>query len=85
MEKLFFLQIAHPSGEISLAVKTDDEIIEAFGFRDCTDCDYRVFRAKEFGVVEPLRHIPADHALFNYHKFVDSHGVVVFAGFSAAH
>lgn len=85
MGERYFVQIQFPDGEIHLLVDDAEDIIERYGFRDCTDQELHVFRANKFGTVEPLRYIPADHAPFNYHKFVDTLGHVVFEGFSTEH
>jgi len=74
-------------GEVSGSMNAPAEIIEMFGFADCTGCEYEVFDVSdEFGKVVKLEYIPAVSAPFNYHTFVSSAtGEVVFEGYSTEH
>ena len=84
--KKFFVQTLHPDGEITLSVKTGSEIINGYGFRDCSDCEYQVFMADEFGKVVPLFYVPPRKAPYNSHVFCNSEtGEVVIEGFSPEH
>lgn len=57
MEK-YFVQTKYPDGEIGLSVNTASQIIEMFGFRDCTDCELEVFDGTIFGSMVRLVHEP---------------------------
>jgi len=84
--KKYFVQTKHPDGEIDLSVNTAAQIIEFFGFRDCTDCEFEVFDGTVFGAMIRLIYEPAEHAPFNYHKFINPRtGEVLFAGYSTEH
>lgn len=84
--KKFFVQTKYPDGEIGLSVNTEAQILEMMGFRDCTDCEYEVFSADEFGKVVRLEYIPRTDAPFNLHIFVDSTtGEYVIEGYSTEH
>lgn len=82
----YFVQTKYDDGEIGGSMNTAPQIIEMFGFRDCTDCEYQVYDVSEFGKVVELLHIPAISAPFNYHTFVSSRtGEVIFEGYSQEH
>ena len=84
--KRYFVQMMDPTGDVTLSVNTEPQILNFFGFRDCTDCEYTVFDADEFGKAVKIDHIPASSAPFNYHTFVNSEtGEVVFEGYSDEH
>lgn len=86
MADKYFVQQLDPDGVISLSVNTADQIIDMFGFRDCTDCEYEVFKADEFGKLVRLQHVPAMQAPFNWHTFINTEtGEVEFEGFSPEH
>ena len=69
----------------SCTLAAAQQIIDAYGFADCSGDRHAAFDVGAFGRVEPLTHVPAAKAPFNYHQFVDSKGEVVFDGFSAEH
>lgn len=81
----YLVQCQYPDGSISCEMCSDVQIIEMFGFRDCTDCEYEVYDVSRFGAAEKLVHKPAMEAPFNYHEFCDSHGTVLFSGYSSEH
>lgn len=86
--KKYLLQVRHDdagSGEPFTMLATARQIIDAYGFDDCSGDRHAAFDASTFGQVEPLTHISATTAPFNYHKFVNSRGKVVFDGFSEEH
>jgi hypothetical protein len=84
--KQYFVQTINSDGEVSLSVNTENQIIEMFGFRDCTGCEYEVYDGGEFGKIVKLDHLPALSAPFNYHQFVNSETAeLAFDGFSAEH
>ena len=84
--KKYFVQTKHPDGEIDLSVNTAAQIIEFFGFRDCTDCEFEVFDGTVFGSMIRLIYEPAAHAPFNFHRFINSATKEVeFEGFSKEH
>lgn len=84
--KKYFVQTMFPDGEIGGSMNTAVEIISMFGFRDCTDCEFKVYDVSEFGKVVELEHWPAISAPFNYHRFVNPEsGEVVFEGYSPEH
>lgn len=84
--KKYFVQTRSPDGEISLSVNTEQQILEMVGFRDCTDCDYEVFAADEFGKVANLLYWPATSAPFNYHRFYNPQTEKMeFSGYSTEH
>ena len=61
----YLVQCQHPDGSISCEMCSDVQIIEMFGFRDCTDCKYVVYDVSQFGVAEELVHKPATEAAFH--------------------
>lgn len=83
----YFVQCLYPDEKtVGLEVLTDTEIVEKVGFRDCSDCEYTVYAAREFGHVVKLTYVPAASAPFNYHKFVDPEtGETVIEGYSTEH
>lgn len=82
----YFVQQRDPDGEVSLSVNTSAQIIEMFGFRDCTDCDFEVFKSEEFGKVVRLEYVPPKGAPFNRHVFINSEtGEVEIEGESTEH
>ena len=84
--KKYFVQTKHPDGEIDLSVNTAGQIIEFFGFRDCTDCEFEVFDGTVFGSMTRLIYEPAVSAPFNFHRFINSATKQVeFEGFSKEH
>lgn len=84
--KKYFVQIRYPDGDIGMDVCSAREIIEMFGFRDCTDCEYEVFDGTVLGSMIRLIHEPAVSAPFNYHQFINSAThEVEFEGFSKEH
>ncbi len=70
--KKYFVQTKYPDGEIGLSVNTASQIIEMFGFQDCTDCELEVFDGTIFGSMVRLVHEPAASAPFNFHRFINS-------------
>lgn len=71
-------------GEVSASMKTPTEIIEMFGFMDCSGCEYEVFDVSEFGAAIRLEHTVS--ATPNYHIFASTTtGEVMFEGYSAEH
>lgn len=84
--KKYIVQTKNPDGEISLSVNTAQQIIDFFGFQDCTDCDYAVFKIEDFGKLVLLEYVPATSAPFNHHVLVNSEtGEVEIEGDSAEH
>ena len=82
----YFVQTQYPDGTVGISVNTDIQIIDMFGFRDCSDCEFEVFKSEEFGKVVKLYHVPAVKAPFNYHVFCNSEtGEVEFEGYSSEH
>lgn len=82
----YLVQRKDDEGFVSMHLCTEPEILTLFGFRDCTGCDYQVFMNGGFGEMIRLEHIPADHAPFNYHRFVSSiNGELMFDGYSPEH
>lgn len=83
--KKYFVQCIDSNGDVTGSMNTMPEIAEMFGFRDCTDCDYRVFDISEFGRVRVIIHVGAVSAPFNHHKFLSMDGEVVYEGYSTEH
>lgn len=84
--KKYFVQTKHPDGEIELSVNTAGQIIEFFGFSDCTGCEFEVFDGTVFGSMIRLVYEPATSAPFNFHRFINSATKQVeFEGFSKEH
>ena len=84
--KLYLVQEKLPDGEMFAKMKPATEIINDFGFRDCTDAEYEVYDVSEFGKIIKLEHWPAISAPFNYHRFVNPESrKVVFEGYSPEH
>ena len=82
----YFVQTKSPDGEISLSVNTADQIVGFFGFQDCTDCDFAVFKSEDFGKLVLLEYVPAMSAPYNHHVFINSEtGEVEIEGYSAEH
>lgn len=82
----FILQTRYPDGTVSVSVEREAHIIERYGFRDCTDCDFEVFASVGFGEIRKLEYVPAMSAPFNFHQFIDPvTGEVVFEGYSTEH
>lgn len=84
MIKKYFVQTRYPDGEIGGGMRTKYQIIDMFGFRDCTDCEFEVYDVSEFGKVVKLEDMPANHTPCNYHCFCNTEtGEVVFEGYSS--
>lgn len=84
--KKFFVQTKYPDGEVGLSVNTEVQIVEMMGFRDCTNCEYEVFAAGEFGAPVRLEYVPSVSAPFNYHRFIDPRtGADEISGYSTEH
>lgn len=84
--KQYFVQTKYEDGGIVTSLRTERQILEMFGFRDCTNEEYAVFDVSEFGKVKKLEYKPAMHAPYNFHTFIDPEtGKVEFDGFSAPH
>lgn len=84
--KKYFVQQLDTDGVVSLSVNTANQIVDMFGFRDCSGCEYEVFAADEFGRVVRLYHVPAKVAPFNYHVFCNEEtGEVEIEGYSPEH
>ncbi len=84
--KKYLVQTRHDDGEVSGSMNAPAEIIEMFGFTDCTGCEYEVFDVSEFGKVVRLEYCPATSAPLNYHCFVSTAtGEVMFDGYSTEH
>lgn len=87
MAKKYFVQTKYPDGELGGSMNTASQIIDMFGFRDCTDCDFEVFDITvAFGSMVRLIYEPATKAPFNYHRFINSATKYIeFEGFSPEH
>jgi len=84
--KKYFVQTLYPDGEVGGSMNTANQIIEMVGFSDCTDCKFEVFDISKFGSMVRLVYEPADHAPFNYHRFINSATKEVeFEGYSREH
>lgn len=85
--KKYFVQTKYPDGEIGGSMHTAQQIIDMFGFRDCTDCEFEVFDITvAFGSMVRLIHEPAVSAPFNFHSFINSAtNEVEFEGYSPEH
>lgn len=81
----YLVQCKYPDGSVSCGMYSDIRIIEMFGFRDCTDCEYEVYDVSRFGTVKKLIYKPATQAPFNYHEFCDTDGTVLLSGYSPEH
>ncbi len=88
MKKYLLQTLRHDdtgSGQPSVTLATAQQIIEAYGFADCSGDEHAVFDISVFDRAERLTHVPAVTAPFNNHKFVNSEGEVIFDGFSTEH
>lgn len=85
--KKYFVQTKYPDGEIGGSMNTSQQIIDMFGFRDCTDCDFEVFDITvAFGSMVRLIYEPATKAPFNFHRFISSAtNEIEFEGYSPEH
>lgn len=82
----YLVQCLHDDGTIECSMEWPRTIIEFFGFRDCTNCEYQVYDTSVFGQMLKVEHEPSTFAPFNYHKFVNPRtGEVVFDGYSTEH
>ena len=82
----FLVQILYDDGSIEINTCRPREIIEMFGFRDCTGAEYEVYDASEFGKIVKLDYVPSVSAPFNFHRFINSEtGDVAIAGYSTEH
>lgn len=52
--KKYFVQTQFPDGEVFGSMHTAGQIIELFGFRDCTDCEYIVYDIAICGLLHDL-------------------------------
>lgn len=82
--KKYFVQQRDPDGVVTLSVNTDAQIIQMYGFRDCTDCEYEVYVADEFGKVVKLEHSYGKRPNYHYFSRTDT-GEVEFEGESPEH
>lgn len=84
--KKYLLQTRFPDEVVGASMEYPHHIIEAYGFRDCTDFEYEVYSVNSFGEIIKLEHIPAVKAPFNYHQFLNPKtGEVEFEGYSTEH
>lgn len=84
--KKYIVQTRYPDGEISLSVNHPAAIIDMFGFRDCTDCEFEVFDGSIFGSMVRLIEEPIVSSPFYFHRFINSAThEVEFEGFSKEH
>lgn len=86
MPKKYFVQTLYPDGTVDGGMHTAGQIIDMFGFRDCTDCEFEVYEIGTFGSMIRLVYEPADSAPFNFHRFINSATKMVeFEGCSKEH
>ena len=86
MPKKYLVQTMTEDGDVFSTMETIYEITEDFGFRDCTNYDFKLFDVSTFGEVVEIVHVPAVEAPFNYHLFINSKtGEVEYEGYSAEH
>ena len=83
--KKYFVQQKGPDGEVTGCMVNAQGVIDMFGFRDCSGCEFEVYDIGKFGELEKLTHIPATSAPFNFHQFNRSNGKIAIAGFSPEH
>ena len=67
-------------------MNTSAQIIEMFGFRDCTGYDYEVFMSDEIGKVVRLEYLSPIAPPFNRHIWINSEtGEIEIEGESTEH
>lgn len=83
----YFVQCKHPDGEISCGMFTEQQIIDMYGMRDCTGCEYTVYDVSCFGNAERLMHLSDSFKEPLYHRFVKTTfpRTTVFSGFHKGH
>lgn len=68
----YFVQCKYPDGDVNGGMFTEQQIIDMFGFRDSTDCEYEVYDVTRFGDVEKLEHRQDSFREPLYHRFVST-------------
>lgn len=83
----YLVQCKHPDGEISCGMFTAQQIIDMFGMRDCSGCEYVVYDVSAYGRAEKLEHRQDSFQEPRYHRFVNPiFGMpTVFSGYHEEH
>lgn len=69
--KKYFVQTKYPDGEISGGMHTPQQIIDMFGFRDCSGCEFEVYDVSEFGKIVKLEEQGDIMSPSNYHRLTN--------------
>lgn len=84
----YLLQIKHPDGTVSAELYFEQQIIDLYGFRDCSSDEYEVYDISIFGRALKLEEKSDSFGEPNYHRFClpkSLGGSTVFSGFSPEH
>ena len=83
--KKYIVQTRNEDGAVSLSANTAEQIVNFYGFSDCSGCDFHVFDGSVFGEMVELVH-EVGRTEPNYHSFIrPDTGRIEFDGYSAEH
>ena len=84
MVKRYVVQTQEPDGTISLSLNTPHQIVDFYGFSDCSGCNFDVFDGSKLGEMVKLAHLIGDRP--NHHVFIRSDTEEIeFEGYSTEH
>lgn len=84
----YLVQCKDPDGNVTFGLYTEQQVINLYGFRDCSNCEYEVYDVHRFGHAVRLREYCDSHGEPNYHRFCypkQLGGHIVISGFSPEH